>query len=409
MNKKEKAKAERENIEAELLEKYVEGDSNIDYDKVKSEDFWEVSLFKSEGEVKAPLMSKEEWLKREVAKIEAVKPKIPAYKVQDPNAKVLNYRQKFVELAKQIQPHIIEDLKELSPFFNILFANESKKYYEILNDLPPKLFRNWRIYPHQSNMSIFEFERGYQWGLLEMTYNLSCINYRMSVYDSSEIPESILKIIEDNKYTLKAFTDTIKESFRVTAENQESILENFFLLKDGLYSWAKKYHLQKDWLIEYAHYFIYQFSQNPNLEAKDVEVGRANYNYGRTLYYPFKFETGGWWAAGEGETANQYKVRVRKKFEEELDLYINEASDTLKLNQLSQATNPPTYTNVKWLVYGTVKGWSAERIIEKFFPEIVADKTKNELSFLTFENKVKHVKSEMKKLKEFDLPLPENL
>ena len=104
---------------------------------------------------------------------------------------------------------------------------------------------------------------------------------------------------------MEGFADVVKRTFQETADNKDLILPNFFLLQSGIYKWVEKYHFRKDWLIDYAYYFIYQFSQNPNLETENIEVGIKNYDYGRTMYLPFEFKANGWWASEDGETANQ--------------------------------------------------------------------------------------------------------
>ncbi len=67
------------------------------------------------------------------------------------------------------------------------------------------------------------------------------------------------------------------------------------------------------------------------------------------------------------------------------------------------------FKNVEWLVYAVLLKWNAERILEKFFPDIRASKGRDNKSTLEFEFKLKHIKSAMSKLKEFDLPVPKDL
>lgn len=420
IGKKAKEVKELEELNAELLEKYVEGESNLDHSQLNADEIWNViypftspSIEEKEAILgrQLPLITKDEWLEREIAKIKAENPKVPAYKVQDPNALRLKYQQKFVEAAREIQPQIIEDLKELVPSFQILFAKEyTRKYHEIFGDLNHSLSSHWRIYPDYYNKSIFDFDQSYLWDALKLALYLANIQYYISVVGTADtVSDSIIQQIEENKYLLNAFSNAVKTAFKETTASEDLILSNYFHLQGKICDWADKYNLKKDWLIEYAYYFIYQFSQNSGLETKDVEIGIKDYNYANTFYDPFEFKAGGWWVAEQGETAIQYKARVTKEFEKKLEQYITEASSDLKLNELSKYTRPPSFTSVLWLANCIIKSWNSEQVLEKFFPEIAVNKTKDKASFLTFENKIKYIKSEIRKLKKFNLPTPKNL
>lgn len=415
LNRKEKAAIERKELRAKLLKSYQKGESNLEYDKLTSSEIWEIS-FKTypniEEREKAlgrplPLITKKKWLERELAKAESKKPKIPTYRVQDPEVLTAKYQQKFIETAKELHPQCIEDLREIAPYFSNLFAKESKEpYYEILNNLIYKLIPHWRVFPSQYLPdALAKQDQKYLWGLIEGVFYLSRAEF-MSICDEPEVvSDETRRSIEYGKHTINGFTSVIKQTFKETAADQDSILLNYLRFQGKIFDWVNKYNLKKDWLVEYAHFLIYQFSQNPEIEIQDVEIALKNCNHYQTYYHPFEFETAGWWASDEGETAKVYMTRVTEEFNLKLKLYIEEASTTLKLDNLPKATNPPTFENVAWLLCWTVKNWDEEKIIEKFFPEISGNKTKNDLTWKAFESKKKHIQKEIKTLAAYDLPV----
>lgn len=262
----------------------------------------------------------------------------------------------------------------------------------------------------EPSYGIYTIDNSYIWGIFERAFRLSNIK-RMS--SNSEIltrfKDGTPQIIEKNKHVLDGFSNTVTDAFQKTAADKDLILHDFYTLQSKIYEWVEKYHFHKDWLVDYAHYFIYQFSQNPELEPEDVVVGIKNYDYSRTMYLPFKFEANGWWAAEDGETANQYKARVSREFETQLNQYIIEANASMRLNELPKFTKHPAYTSVKWLVYSTVNGWDSERITEKFYEDISAERTKSNLANNAFESKKKHIENEIRKLKAYALPMRNNL
>ncbi len=78
LNKKEKAAIDREELTANLLEKYIEGESNIDKEQLSADEIWKVVFpFSSSIEEKEkilgrklPLITKEQWLVEKLAEIE---------------------------------------------------------------------------------------------------------------------------------------------------------------------------------------------------------------------------------------------------------------------------------------------------------------------------------------------------
>jgi hypothetical protein len=416
LNKKEQLEIQREQDISELLKRYVEGESNLDISKLDIDDYWKIAFTKNLSVKKKekligkplPLISQEEWLDQELAKIEAARRKEPPpYRVQDPIGELNKYRQKFVEKLKEIEPQAIEDLRKLAPYFENLFYYKIKKdYIHILQELGQKLIFKKRIYPY----NYVPVNLRYVWGELETalfwTQRYCIAKYTDYKFDNQELVE---EIIEDNKYNLQSIEQMIESHFQKTAKNKSSIVFDFLILQTEIYCWINKYNLHKDWMFYYAYYFISQFGGNKDISLEDLRVEPRLHDTD-LQYYDFEFRTKGWLASEYGEPALEYKARVKKEFEKQLDDYIDEAADRMKLGELKNATGkPPTYKNVEWLAYSLIKGFTAEGLVEKYYKEVTADKTKDESSYKKFENKKKHIESEVKKLQMYDLPESKSL
>jgi hypothetical protein len=160
--------------------------------------------------------------------------------------------------------------------------------------------------------------------------------------------------------------------------------------------------LKYDWLIDYAYYFLFHFNRTPEIAAKDIPVWPRNYS-SPTLYKTFKFEAAGWWASEEGENADDYRERVTNEFEKALDEYIVAGTLFMGLEHKTKFTKPTSMKTVPWLVRRVFFGWSAEQIVEHFFPEI--DRTRSKLAARSFISKRKYVEDEMRELKKYKLPV----
>jgi len=416
LNKKEKAEAERRKEEAQLLGNFIEGESNIDNEKLDWNDIGKLVF--SDGlsiEEKErllgkplPLLTKEEWLQKEKAKKDAKRPKEPpSHKVQDPIDAVMKYRFKFVEKIKEIQPQVLEELRELGSNFEVLFSKKIEMdYIHILQGLLQKLIFHRRIYPEYEYSPI---NQSYIWGELRTALNWTRTYYLFNHSDFEIKNEEMVKaIIEDNKYTLQGIIGDVENAFKYTETEEKFILTNFLLLQNGIYEWIEKHNFQKDWLVEYAYYFINQFSDNKKIGVNNLRVEKRLL-VSETTYYDFEFKSRGWVASEYGESAPKYKERVTREFEEQLNEYLYEATDRLGLDKMKKFTKPPTYQSVEWLVYSLVKKCDAERLVEKFYPNIAANRTKNELTHKAFESKKRHIVNEIKKLKIYGLPENENI
>lgn len=124
-----------------------------------------------------------------------------------------------------------------------------------------------------------------------------------------------------------------------------------------------------------------------------------------TNRFVFKFD--GWFPGDE--TRQDYENRLRTEFESSLEQFFQLSGKQLKLDGAKKTTKPLKYDVVRWNVYGVLRKWDGEQILEKFFPEIAANRTKNEISAIAYENKLRVLKKEIRRMSEFELPVPRNL
>ena len=395
-----------------------------------------------------PFRSLEEFVKKELDKWEDEQLKIPTGKYLDTKKVTSIYQQKFVEYIRQLCPQVIEELREFVPHFERLFGEKKEKYldifsrfkmeiYDLDNSLDSKI--NYFIIKHNflrfRPNKYHDYRYDYVWGehrlLLHFLYFLFVRTE--DTEKTNEIIQDMSKLLQNNlisdeidksalqNYLINGSSIIIKEFFsydehkhfreeakqKITTFLQdisptpEDNIADFIELQIGLLKWAERHNLHKDWLLRYAYFFLSQFSNNPDVKVDEIEIPHLNVR--SFAAYPFEFSFNGWLPGDEEK--EEYEKRIKESFESKLQTYFHQISNHFDLNEKKRITRPRSFENVKWLVYSTVKKWNAERILEKFFPDISANRTKNDYSFLTFENKLKHIKSEMRKLESFLLPV----
>lgn len=358
-----------------LLENYSEGFSNIDLGQLRHYELVEYLMRPSESE--PPLISRDEWLQRKLA--ETVPLPIPNYKVQDPDRTHGKYRQKFVEFAVNLAPAAFEELRPLVPVFAALFARPSDTdRISIINDLRWQLSHNKLT--HDVSGPNYDQNEDYLWGDLKFTLNAAYFSLLMEMPDYSDlIPDDIQEYLDKDKTGLQWFIEPVRTRLGPLARDEKMVPQAFFLLQWKIYEWVEKYRFQKDWLVDYAYYYLNQLNEQPDRAVVDIPVPRTMYS-GRTRSNLFTFESEGWWCSDEGENVKEFEARVTREFEEALAQYIEEAGGAFGMHLLKRSTKPPTYENVEWLAHRVMKGWTTEQIVEKFFHAIAADRTRSALS-----------------------------
>jgi hypothetical protein len=319
------------------------------------------------------------YVNQEIAKWDEQQLRIPTGKYRDAERIYATYQQKFMEAVIEFCPQAIEELKKFIPYFAHLFDKKDDTYYDVFQELKRSralVESHFHRRTVQYDPVNHPFNHSFYWG--EYSYLLRLIDVKMSI---SKFPEdlSVLNLSEEDTQLIENFKNTILlekynietsergiiKAFAETATNQEDCLTNFLKLQNGLISWAYKYHLEKDWLIDYAHYIIWQFSKNADLKITQIETNPLNI---RSLEaYPFEFRARGW-RAGD-ETKEEYEEGLTIFFLSKLDEYFDSSYRQLNLEKIKKITSPVKYENVKWLVWETVLGWDREETLQRIDEE----------------------------------------
>lgn len=345
--------------------------------------------------------SKEQWFERRLKEWDDKQLKVPTGQYQDSNRIFFTYQQKFVEMIRELVPKAIEELRDLVPDFKFLFNKNNEKYLDVFFELRVRLFT---FNSYLRNVAPYRpYDDQYYWGELEFLISLIANDFAISkVPNFQELPDSIKRLIEEKKSNIiRPAQKAIVEAFKETAEDEENILKSFLILKLKLFEWTKKYNLQKDWLIEYAFYFLFQFSTNPSIPIEDLEI---NPHYYKPLQSsPVEFQFRGWWAGGEDKES--YEKEVCEAFQKFLDKYFDNAWRHLELGDKKKGTKQPdiirkgTSNCLKWLVRWTVQNWEIKKIVENDLKVLDTIKTRN-----LFLKKVNYIKEELPKLELYKLP-----
>jgi len=405
-----------------------------------------------------PFDSLEEFVQKELVEWEQTRLKTPSGKYQDPKKVLSDYQQKFVHYTIELRPQVFEELQEFVPYFHNLFGGQKGKYSSVFsvykkgifdintafrNEISSLLVINnaLKLKPDKSQNQRPKYE-WCEYNLLflflylllvkdeegekrkEIISNLILLlQDKLITRPQIKLPENLDEIKLRNYFVGESFDvvkalllDDKRKNFRdritqkitkclqdISPDNDWSVAD-FIKLQLGVLNWAQRHNFQKNWLLKYAYFFLDEFSSNRAVELKEIKVPHL---YVRALYaFPFTFDFNGWFAGDE--KMEDYQNRIIKNFETELQQYFHNVSVMFNLEGKKRARTVP-FKNVEWLVYTVLLKWNAERILEKFFPDIRAFKGKDNKSTLEFEFKLKHIKSAMRKLKEFDLPVPKDL
>lgn len=184
------------------------------------------------------------------------------------------------------------------------------------------------------------------------------------VNQSYKAIEEIL-LNDEQKYFREEAKRKLTKFLQDISPTPETSIADFIKLQIGLLKWAEQHNLQKDWLLRYAYFFLFQFSNNPNTKLKEIEIPFLNI---RSLSaYPFEFTFNGW-AAGDDEKED-YEKRITESFEAELQRYFHNINNQFDLDEKKHVTKPVYYDRVKWSVRWTVQGWSKEQILQEIDTE----------------------------------------
>jgi hypothetical protein len=356
----------RERVERIHSRNYVEGKSNIDWQKLE---FSEFVIFKEyrelpSGEIEeieeiikkpVPLISKEAWLANKLADFDARRPEFPHGKYQDSVKIHVEVQQKFFRALRDSSPHIFKNFKNLLPKFCSLFGENGDKYYEIIRKLKIDLAGASIHFPEYSQLN-----QQYLWGETKLLLNATqffadpCSDVKRK---KRQIPEAIIKARQNVSYEddlfnrfldrkTQKYKNLIFKAFEKSAIEKESILSNFLFLQNYLNDWADRYHLTKDWLIEYAYFFLYQMSKDENVRINEIAIYPLIYERLSSEIFEFRFRE--WYLAEED--VDDYEKRLRREFEKKLSKHLSNTFTSLKLEQRKSFGRPQDFENIKWLI-----------------------------------------------------------
>lgn len=394
--------------------------------------------------------SLEEFVAKKMDGWESRQLKIPSGKYQDEERIISNYQQKFAEYVKQLCPEIFDELREFVPYFDNILGEQKDKYLDIFSSYKNEIFDLDCILQNKINYSVIKdsflkfrpnyqqnWRFDYQWGEYRILLHFFYLFFvgGESIEKSSEISAITFQLLQDNlmierdqlnlpddfdelilkNYVISQSIKIIQEIFfsseqkifreeakqklikflEHTSPTPETSIADFVKLQVELLKWAEKHNLKKDWILRYAYFFLFQFSNDPNIKLSEIEILYLDI---RSLYAePFEFTFNGWSATDEEK--EDYEKRITESFAAELKLYFHNVSRILDLDSIKRITKPIDYNSVKPLVRRTVQKWSFEKIVEIDYEILDTISTKK-----SFARKVKYLKEELTKLKKFDLP-----
>jgi len=408
--------------------------------------------------------TKEWFIDRGLEKWDEEQPVIVTGRFQD-NIKVLStFQQRFMDCVRTCFPHVIEELKEFVSYFDRFFGENRKAYVGIFDwngiDLwslneeletfiyigTRKFLESRKIFTpliYLSSSRIENLRNDFRLGQYRLLFefldlSIQCENVHkksdIDVYTALEllrkdiefpgaqapspnndhelIPDEVGKFLVQKYVNSKAypyFVDkakrSLKQSFQNLSPDAELDIDSFIKLHLGILRWAEKYNLEKDWILKYAYFFLSKFRIYPNLDIQNVKTPYLSQRSLMTNRFVFKFD--GWFPGDEAR--QDYENRLRTEFESSLEQFFQFSGRQVKLDGAKKTTKPLKYDVVRWNVYGVLRKWDGEQILGKFFPEIAENRTKNEISAIAYENKLRVLRKEIRRMSEFELPVPRSL
>lgn len=454
MKKKVKSASKilKENEKFRVL-KRIELEKKYNKDKKENEQLWRRYV----GNTPAPFPSKEAYVNEGLEEFDFLKKLVVTGRYRDPKKTVATYQQKFVEFTCQLCPAVIEELRAFVPLFDSLFGKYRDKYTQLFNWTGVEIqeLLNIKFWLNQNFELLYtkhheydfrpdrpdKFNPSFRWGQFKLMLQIAFL-LLVQVEDRgkekciNEIIDSLEESLETHDQFIRGKKDTPEQNeFRsihqrvlldfVTKSSEEFItfaqpilkrylevitgesepdMDAFITLQLKLLYWAEQHKIEKDWVLKYAYFILWQFSNNRSLEISQLKIERLNvYSF---VPLPFEFKFNGW--APEDEDAEDYEKHLKEKFFSEMDNYFQAVGRRLNLEKMIRY-RAHKYEKVKWLVYANFKSKTAEGILEKFFPDIAAEKTKRQVTYLAYENKLKHIKSQIRSLANYDLPLLKSL
>jgi len=380
----------------------------IKADYLASEKQW------SELGVTLPLHTEslERFVDRNLKAWEEAQLRTPSGKYQDPGKLRATYHRRFVELIRTDYPHVLEELRNITPLFQ-KFSGSNGERFELLFDrqnlalfnLNLKFAQYVNVYGMTTPLFKYRpdrprmFQHDFIWGeyrpmllLLKLksvartelatpvlSQTIDCLREVSEIQRSltsleaekvdafllDQILTTIMSFFDEKKcfhffsMATNEFADYLKPVFE--GRNIAVDLDSFVDVQLAVLDWARKYNLKKDWLLRYGLDFIKQFSENPALPAQRLIIRTPIVT---TLTTPeFKFEFEEWTFDSEG--VESYEARLRNAFDLRIKEYFDRCHRQLNLTHQKRSTSPRDFDRLKWLAYSTIEGLSKEGIQER--------------------------------------------
>ena len=318
-------------------------------------------------------------------------------KYRDDVSTAIRYQRKFVQEIKKLEPKALDDLRSLTPCFIALFGENISQCGETLRELRENLEGKCLDLRICSLDDLQEKKPGARLKPLgektspsfEVPLGKTCGTYQWGTVKDLLFSQQHFSSIESDIVT----------AFQDSSPQQNLIAQNFLELQKGIYQWAEHYNLKKDWLIDYAYYFILEFSRDEHLSIAKITVPLRPYFGSLGLDFEFKFR--GW--AFADEDADSYESCVTLQFKTALRQYFSATKRDFDLSNKTKITRPPDFTRVKWLVQWTVQGWTEQEII---FAELESAKPRQTADGAV---KKKALWAAFDQFKNYDLPVREKI
>jgi hypothetical protein len=364
----------------------------------------------------SPLRTQAEYVAYELKKFEETQLKIPTGKYKDEDYVGFEYREKFFEFIILECPEVIDELRELSSIYKEVFTDDEFAFLNINNwhGLGFIFDMNFSIEREIANRfkvpQIFDREsfvlrkllNEYKWGRYQSVLYLLYLKFVddnpfgkeellelitqhfLSVFIINKDPieqlldkkekynesfwQSYLKLevnriineilIDEDSYIFELAKRGLQQFLKSFTKGTDESFENFLILHTKILRWIERHHLKKSWIIEFAYFFVMKFSEDKNIDLKEIDIP-----YRKTWSlvadkFEFEFEH---WLPGK-DSKEDYEKRLIESFEMEKDIYFHRASKYLSLDEKKNVTKPTDIERVKWLVRWTVQGWSKQEI-----------------------------------------------
>ncbi len=308
------------------------------------------------------------------------------------------------EPLPRLDPYIeLFDNFKSSPLLQEYFSLISKIEFHLNKDLPISIF--FLKSPIRSDLGPSHFRYDNFWGEIDPLLRATLIGQHDGKDELSFLESKLLEWIIDKlvidlgrlsgrldrepierlgHVRASMFVDSLKEAsnefdsayrasrvfseyLKQVASGDQLEVATFLRMQISLNAWAKKYNLEKDWVIRYAYHFLSQFSRYEDLEIEKIEVPPLA---ARSLRGDnFTFEWRGWMAGDE--TREFFERELRSQFGTAIERYFDQTSRDLNLPNLRAARRPPKLQVSRWAAIAAIRNLRTPKQVADFLEDEV--------------------------------------